>query len=42
MSENFHEWLSNCPVEWWRISVEKQDGKATHTIYGFPVDDEEE
>lgn len=24
MSEDFHEWLENCPVQWYRESKEKE------------------
>ena len=46
MSEEFHEWLAQCPVDWWRVQVVKEykdeDGQthATHTIYGFVADED--
>lgn len=31
MSEEFHEWLSNCPVQWFRDS-DDGNGTATYTF----------
>tara|TARA_B100001287_G_scaffold245918_1_gene223510 strand:- start:1713 stop:1916 length:204 start_codon:yes stop_codon:yes gene_type:complete len=47
MSEEFHEWLSQCPVAWWRIEVVKEYKEGgelfpAHVVYGFPVDDGED
>ena len=47
MSEEFHDWLSKCPVEWWRVEVvgEKEvDGCtiATHVIYAFVAEDDDD
>ena len=45
MSEEFHDWLSKCPVEWWRIEVVREkevDGctVATRVVYAFVADDD--
>ena len=37
MSEEFHEWLKNCPTPWYRVEV-----KDTHTVYAFEIDDDDE
>ena len=35
MSEEFHDWLEQCPVGWYR----NQPGvNATHVEYGFEID----
>ena len=36
MSEKFHDWLSECPVEWYR---NQPNSNATHVEYGFAIDD---
>ena len=45
MSEEFHDWLSKCPVEWRRLEVVRErevDGYtvATHVVYAFVADDD--
>ena len=37
MSEEFHEWLQECPVHWYRIEVGEY-----YTQYAFENEDEEE
>ena len=37
MSEEFHEWLKECPVHWYRIEVGEY-----YTQYAFENEDEEE
>jgi len=37
MSEEFHDWLDQCPVNWIRDRVEKD-----HVFYAFATPDEEE
>lgn len=46
MSEEFHEWLAQCPVEWWRVEVvneREEDGYtlAQHVIYAFVAEGDE-
>ena len=36
MSENFHEWLSECPVQWFRGGEENG-----YINYSFAIDEEE-
>jgi len=31
MSDEFHDWLSECPVQWFRVSNENK--VATYTFY---------
>ena len=37
MSEEFHDWLDQCPVAWNRLEVTDED-----VIYSFDIDTEEE
>ena len=37
MSEEFHEWLKECPVHWYRVEVGEY-----YTKYAFYSEDEEE
>jgi hypothetical protein len=37
MSEEFHDWLDQCPVNWIRDRVEKD-----HVFYAFATPDEDE
>lgn len=37
MSEQFHDWLEQCPVQWFRTKVNYQDKTATYLF----SDDEE-
>ena len=37
MSEEFHEWLDQCPVMWWRGEVTKD-----HVTYSFETPEEDE
>ncbi len=37
MSEEFHDWLDQCPVNWIRDRVEKD-----YVFYMFPTPDEED
>jgi hypothetical protein len=38
MSEEFHEWLDQCPVQWYRN--QPTNSSATHVEYGFEIDTE--
>lgn len=35
MSEEFHDWLEQCPVSWYRNKPSSDD---THVEYGFEID----
>ena len=37
MSEEFHDWLDQCPVQWFRGEVTKD-----HVTYSFETPDEDE
>ena len=37
MSEEFHDWLDQCPVQWFRGEV-----TTDHVTYSFETPDEEE
>jgi hypothetical protein len=37
MSEEFHDWLDKCPVQWFRGEV-----TGDHVTYSFETSDEEE
>ena len=35
MSEQFHDWLDQCPVQWYR---NQPNCNSTHVEYGFKID----
>ena len=37
MSDEFHDWLGSCPVQWFRGEVTKD-----HVVYYFETPDEDE
>jgi len=35
MSDEFHEWLNQCPVQWFRDSYDHNQKQATYTFIEY-------